>query len=427
VLRVAFLLLGSAAVAAHADNALRDSPWSFTVGGELRERYEFSRNRGFGLAGEQSEDYLLQRAMVHGEARYGEQSRAYVEIVSGLAAGLSSVSATQQDELDIHQAFVEFPVYPRNDELSVRLGRQELSFGSSRLVSTRDGPNLRRSFDALKLALVRRDNTRVDAFVSRPVAPRKGSWNDGSTHQETFWGAYAVLPLQGAPDVALDLYYLGLDRHESAFGAAVADELRHTLGTRVSGAREGLDWNVEAAGQWGAYGPATVRAWTLSADVGFTWSDVPASPRIGLKADAISGDRDSTDKRLATFNPLFPKLPYFSEANLVLPANLLDLQPTVTLHFTPQLLLQLSANVLWKHSREDGFYAPGAAPLVRVGDERFLGQQFSATLEWQPSRRVTFIASHVQFYPGAALAAAGGIEGSFTAAWVRLVFQRARE
>jgi alginate export protein len=426
----ALLLVGSAAVTARvaaAADAPVDPAWSMAVGGELRERYETSRNRGFGLAGVEREDYLLQRALLHGELRHGGQARAYVELVSGATAGWSgSAPPTQQDSLDVLQAFVELPLRAETDELSLRIGRQELSFGSSRLVSTRESPNVRRSFDALRLTLLRPGGARIDLFVSRPVTPRTGSWNDGSSRGQTFWGGYAAVPLPGAGDVALDLYYLGLDQRESVFAQGVASELRHTLGSRLYGARGGFDWNVEAAGQWGAFGSAAIRAWTLSADLGLTWAQLPASPRLGLKADAISGDRDSGDEHLSTFNPLFPKLPYFSEANLVVPANLVDLQPTLTLELGPQLTLQFSGNVLWKQSHADAFYAPGAAPLSSAGNERFLGRQFSGTVEWHPVPRMTLAVSHVQFHPGPALRVASASSGTFTTAWVRWALAESR-
>ena len=38
-------------------------------------------------------------------------------------------------------------------KLSFRLGRQEMGFGVSRLVGIREGPNVRRSFDAARIIL----------------------------------------------------------------------------------------------------------------------------------------------------------------------------------------------------------------------------------------------------------------------------------
>src|SRR6185369_10088237 len=100
---------------------------------------------------------------------------------------------------------------------------------------------------------------------------------------------------------------------------------------RAFGKRKSWDWNIEGAWQWGSFAPAQIRAWTISIDAGFEFTRLPLIPRLGLKADAISGDGNMEDLRLKTFNPLYPKLPYFSEANLATPANLLDFQPNLRL------------------------------------------------------------------------------------------------
>ncbi|MCR2572501.1 alginate export family protein, partial [Salmonella enterica] len=74
-----------------------------------------------------------------------------------------------------------------------------------------------------------------------------------------------------------------------------------------------------------------IRAWTLATDTGLRWTELPLQPRLGLKADIASGDGNLHDGRLGTFNALFPKSAYFSEASLLAPANLMDVQPTLTL------------------------------------------------------------------------------------------------
>ena len=64
----------------------------------------------------------------------------------------------------MHQAYVtvgnhkEFPV-------SVKVGRQELAYGSYRLISSREGPNVHLNFDGAK-AILQIAGWRVDAFVA---------------------------------------------------------------------------------------------------------------------------------------------------------------------------------------------------------------------------------------------------------------------
>jgi Alginate export len=110
----------------------------------------------------------------------------------------------------------------------------------------------------------------------------------------------------------------------------------------------GFDWTAEGAIQFGTFGAVDILAWTASLDTEYTFTNLPLSPRLGLKTDAISGDGNLHDNRLGTSNALFPKLPYFSEANIVAPANLLDVQPNLTLALTENLI----ASAAWESALE---------------------------------------------------------------------------
>ena len=189
-------------------------------------------------------------------------------------------------------------------------------------------------------------------------------------------------------------------------------------------AYDAFDWNVEGAYQFGNFGTANINAWTVSADVGYTFADVLFSPRLGLKADAISGDHDLTDQTLGTFNPLFPKLPYFSEANLAAPSNLIDIQPNVTLSLSPKLDVNIAWNPLWKQAEADSFYVPPFNPATGTsgGSGRFIGQQISTTIEWQVSDHLNLSGTYVHYSPGQRIRDAGGRSGDFFAASAQWLF-----
>lgn len=396
-----------------------------TLGGELRARYESSRNPVFGLGSPRRNDYTLLRSFLFADLHLGPHLRGFVELASGFAPGWrGEPPVTQKDELDLLQGFAEVSLPLPGGGLMLRSGRQEMSFGSSRLVSVRESPNIRRAFDGVRAAWIGGGATRIDAFVVRPVAPDRGVFDDNNDKAQLFWGAYGTAAIPVVPGLRADLYYLGLEREEARFAQGTATERRHTLGTRLFGKRDGFDWNVEAAIQFGSFGSAEIRAWTVSANLGYTFADLPFSPRLGLNADAISGDRNPNDGRLGTFNPLFPKLPYFSEANLVAPANLLDIQPNLTLALTPKLNLILGWNPLWKQAEADAFYAPPLTPVrgTAGGSGRFIGQQTSASFEWSATEHLTIGGSYVDYAPGERLRQAGARPGRFFAGWAQWIF-----
>lgn len=402
-----------------------DGSWYMTLGGELRERFESSRNSLFGLALPARNDYLLQRAYLFADVHYGPNFRTFVEIASGLTPGWNGTPpATQKNDLDLLQGFGELTFAAETGDVMLRAGRQEMSYGSSRLVSVRDSPNFRRAFDAVRGTWNVSKGLRVDAFISRPVALQPGVFDDGTDESQTFWGVYATAPVPGVSGLKADLYYFGLDRRNAAFAQGVAIEHRETLGTRLFGKRDGFDWNLEGAFQFGSFGASRIRAWTASADVGYTFANMPFSPRLGLKADAVSGDKNLKDGTLGTFNPLFPKLPYFSEANLVAPMNLLDIQPNVTLAITPKVSLNVGWNPFWKQETADAVYSSALAPIKGTagGADRFIGQQTSATLAWAATTHLTIAGTYVHYTPGERIKLVGGREGDFVAVWAQFLF-----
>ena len=424
--RLLALVAWSAAVCgapARASQTEDNSAWTLGLSAEARERFESSRNPVFGLSPSGDDDYLLHRFLLFADARNGEGFRAQVQIVSGLTSGWDGrPPATQDDSVDLLQGFIEQSFRVGDDDLLVRAGRQELSLGSSRLISVRESPNIRRAFDGVRASWSLSSGARIDVFALRPVSPERGGFDDRSSSAQAFWGLYGTADVPGVEGLKADLYYLGLRREDAVFTQGRATELRHSVGFRLFGERDRVDWNVEGVWQWGSFGDASIRAWTLSADLGYRWDDLPLSPRFGIKMDAISGDSNPADGRLETFNPLFPKLPYFSEANVATPANLLDVQPNLTLDVAPRVTLSVSWNALWKQQREDAFYAPPLSPVrgTARSQGRAIGTQTSLNLDWQLSKRLGLGAAYVHFDPREVTRDAGGSSGSFFAIWMQM-------
>ena len=58
-----------------------------TLGGEVRERYEYFENANWGLGTQDDSGYLLHRFMVHADAHLGENVRLFSQFKSGLENG----------------------------------------------------------------------------------------------------------------------------------------------------------------------------------------------------------------------------------------------------------------------------------------------------------------------------------------------------
>jgi hypothetical protein len=237
-----------------------EGSWYMTLGGELRERYEYSREPVFGLAPPPRNDYFLNRAFLFADVHFGPNFRTFVEFVSGYAPGWSgSPPPTQKDTLDILQGFGEVRLPVSEGELSVRAGRQEMSFGSSRLVSVRESPNVRRSFDGVRVTWIESKDLRVDAFAAQPVAPQTWSFDDRRDPTQDFWGVYATTDVPAVAGLKADLYYMGLNRQDARFAQGVATERRQTVGTRLFGSRANAGTSKGSSSSGPSAPPTSVR------------------------------------------------------------------------------------------------------------------------------------------------------------------------
>lgn len=373
-----------------------------TIGGETRQRYEYFRNGTWGLDHQDDNGYLLQRYMLHADLHLGERFRFFGQLKSNIETGRTGgPRPADEDRLDVHQAFVEVQL-PNATESTfhLRAGRQEISLGSSRLVGIREGPNVRQSYDGGRLAIEHR-RWRVDLLAVRPVETNLGIFDDSIGHRQTFWGVYATgksRRLWGKTD----LYYLGLDRKSHKFDQGTAREQRHSLGIRASDKHGPWDYDYEGVWQFGDFGTSRIRAWTVASNTGYTIEGAPFRPRLGLKADIASGDKDPLDHTLGTFNALYPKGAYFSEADLLGPYNIMDLHPSVTFFVTRTVSITPDADFFWRQSTRDGIYDMPGNLIVSGKDARarYVGAHASIAVEWEATRHLRITANYLHFFPG---------------------------
>src|SRR5437588_2946282 len=96
----------------------QDDPlWFATIGGELRERYEGHHDPNFGIGGNGSDSYLLQRITLLTDVHLGERLRFFAEGISGIIEGESQPAPPVQNDLIALQfAFVDVVPWLNDDE-----------------------------------------------------------------------------------------------------------------------------------------------------------------------------------------------------------------------------------------------------------------------------------------------------------------------
>jgi Alginate export len=291
------------------------------LGSDLRFRNEDYRNDLWDQAPAPNDSYLWYRALPYAALRLGYYIRLFGQFQVSWSSGVQPAPGpTDQTQIDLGQAFLE-TIVPLGDIRGIaRVGRQVLSYGTERLVGLRYGPNVLQPFDTSvgRLAAANGD-WRVDLLYARPVATNpNGSFNDHTDYRRALWGVYSAY--SGLPwNAGADLYYLGYLNTNSTYEQGTGVELRNTLGLRLFGNAaavqgSGPDWNFEFFYQFGDFngvpfggqnGP--IEAWSVASDSGYTFGTLPWRPRIGLRANAISGDTDPNNPKLNSFNAMFPR------------------------------------------------------------------------------------------------------------------------
>lgn len=392
-------------------------------GGEIQERVEYSRPLVFGLTGVREDEAALHRLLAHVDWRLTGQMRLFAELGTHVQTGRDTTPMpTDVDRLDLTQAYLDLSAPAGDGRLTLRAGRQQFGLGSSRLVSTREGLNVKRSFDGARL-LFEQPRSHTQALLVAPVDIERGVFDDRTSRTELLWGLYRSQSLGATPGTGVDLDYLGYSRQRALFAQGRHHERRHSIGTRLYGKQGAGDYDVEALYQFGSFGPYRIAAWTVSSNLGVTAARLPLQPRFGLKVDLASGDGDLGDDTLGTFNALYPRPTYLTEASLVAPANILDVHPSVTATLASGLTLQLGWDVLWRHRRADAFYTPPLVPIAgTTGGGRFVGHQPHVDVAWKISPSVSLNGSYVHFFTGGTLERAGAHDVDFAVAWLKISF-----
>ncbi len=403
----------------------QDNPESYlSLGGEIRERYEQYHNQSFGIKGPESDHYGLQRIMLHADIHANERLRFFVQGISSLQFGGEQKLDVNQNPLDLQQAFVDYTFgdpTPNGNRQTIRAGRFSMTYGSGRLIATRAGPNTQLKFDGLQFIHSNEGNKKLYAFLARPVKEDRYD-ADRENPAQTFSGVYSSWPLGEAPG-SLDVYYLNYRNEEAAYIGAQGTEDRHTLGFRWFGKSGQWDYDWEAVAQLGEIGDKNIRAWTFATDTGYTFKDFAWHPRVGVKADIASGDRNKNDGELETFNPLFFKANYFNDAAFFRPANLADIHLSLQMQPREDLTITFGSDAIWRHTKQDALYATTGGVLLPATDtSKYVGTAVEAAAQWKINRHMVATASYVHMFTSTQVDKAGGGDIDFLATWISFIW-----
>ena len=389
----------------HHGEALKQIPigdcWMLDLGGQYRARYHSEHNMrnasptSLGLTG-LSDDFLLHRTRLYANAKYSDWFRFYGEYIDAESNYENHVPRLiEVNRSDILNLFADARVLDGDSgDLWFRAGRQELLYGSERLISPLDWANTRRTFDGYKFFWQGQD-WNVDFFYTRPVIVDPRNFDKPNYDQEFFgaWGTYKAVQNQ-----TYDLFAIQYNN-----AAGVNNYQFTTLGGRWLGSQDSWLWELEGGTQFGenTNGSNHQAAFTTGG-VGYKWADHCWQPQIWAYYDWASGG--NVQGAGNGFNHLFPlSHKYLGFMDLFGRSNIQS--PNVQLTVQPRQKLKLLAwyYYLFLDTRADTPYnvnmtpfAPGITP-----GSRDLGHELDLLATINLNARMDLLLGYSQFWSGA--------------------------
>lgn len=406
-----------AAAAAPAPEAL---PQRVQFGGDIRFRPEsrssFNPKSNVNI-------YLLQRIRLNANMRLNENVTGLIQVQDSRLWGQEVSTASNEANLDLHQGYLQVAKF-LGPHATLRIGRQELSYGNQRLLGAFEWDNVGRSFDAGKL-MFSGPKWSADLFAGRAIDRRNSNRGDGS---QDLIGLYARVGRPNAK-VGVEPYLLYLrDGQEIAgeiTGATRAPTRILTLGFRQFGTvGSGFGWNLENAFQVGQRGPDTQRAAALAAQGHYRFGN-GAKPEFGFEYDYATGDGKSTDGKANEFNNLFPTNHLlYGYADYLGWRNMQDFKPYVSLQlrsnvraeFSYHRFLLVEKTGAWKNA---GGTVLGYDPSGKLGTD--LGHEIDATVAFPIYEHLRMLPGYSLFIPGKFARGTQGPRASQFVYWQTLV------
>lgn len=374
-----------------------------SFGGELREQFQYFDNLNFGdgSPGSKQTDVgqLWQRIMAHSNIEVGAKTRIFLQLNSTFRFFNPNPLAPEVDEnqLSLHQAFIDYQILKK---WMLRVGRQEMDYGNNRLLSFREGPNTRLTFDGAMINYSS-EKSKIDFFAVTPVISRQYVFDDRSFNDAVL-GVYATTYI--AEKLLLDYYFINFKSDRRRYNFIAGEEHRQTFGLRFFSKNPKLNYEMETTYQMGTFRDLTVSAYALSADINSALSE-NRNFVIGLAANYITGDKDRNDGKLNTYNFLFSK-PQFGLAASVGASNIENINPYVKISLAEKLAVFTAVYFMRRKSTEDGTYSPGADQVrpnpsnLYASEAREIGSQYAIETNYSVDKNISFAVDAALFKAG---------------------------
>ena len=354
-------------------------------GGEERVRMEVLDGVGFKPAGN---IYLLQRLRLNFDVTpfkwlkfsfQGQDSAVFF-------SNVKPASSSQKNPMDLRLGYVQLG-NSETGPVSLRAGRQGLSFGEGRILADPGWSNVGRTFDGVRV-IFRYRKLRLDAFTG--VSDR--IYTDGfdmpvpAQHFHALYGSIDKL----VPNATLEPYLLWRLEHDVKGELTKIGHLNaKTGGIRWVGKLPlGLDYGLEMALQRGRQANEPISAWAGHWVIGHTRPDPRHRPRLFAELNRATGDGNPRDGFHGAFDILFPSShDKFGVADQFCWTNFVHARAGLQYRVREGLTVSTAYNSFWLANPKDGIYSGGKVIIASNGTQgSHIGQEPDIQAQWTATR-----------------------------------------
>jgi len=391
----------------------QESTEGIKINGLFRTRPQMLNNNGFEKNKEY--DFIEQKTQLNITNTFSEKSKIKIviqdsRIIGKLASGPDQTgvnTAVEKEALDIREAYFDYNEM-LGGALGIQLGRQLITYGDQRLVGAFEWSNTGRSFDALRIKY----NKGAESLQLFSALMQEGNDSAPTVNENiTFSGIYNSFTV--APFLMTDIYYLNknYNDHPGVLNLHTAG-VRLTNKTNKGKSDSMVDWSMEGAYQTGKDNYKDIAAYAGAVTGGVKIAFV----RIGAEFDIASGDKDSADKKMETFNNLYPtNHAHYGHADLMSWRNMLGYSVNTTFFAGENLKIIAAFWMMNKLTEKDDWYNAGSASVKSfitskngvVSKEKTLYNEIDLTVDYKALSYLNLQAGFYYAMRSAALKDAG--------------------
>ncbi len=265
--------------------ALSETGDSFlTLGGDARLQLINARYLSFGNEGGDNHNVFLQRYHVHAGLRVSSQFRLFAELKSNAQHGASRIrwQPTWTTPTCIRPSSISVDI---GDGAARRAPGVGLRFGAPALPAQwpERARQLRRRATGVACGRLARRCVRIPPGRDRPGFLRRRH----DRHTDVL-GRLRDRSASGNCTCAAGRLLHRRESRGRPLSARGGERAPPTLGARLFGRSEPWDHDHEVSLQWGRFGTASIRAWAIASETGYTWGTIARQPLASLRVSIAS-------------------------------------------------------------------------------------------------------------------------------------------